>query len=632
MNAITIAIFTLAAFSLAYRFYARYLARRIFKSEGAEAEDFVTPAHKLRDDVDYIPTNRHVLFGHHFTSISGAGPIVGPAIAVIWGWIPAVLWIVFGAVFIGAVHDFGCLVVSVRSSGKSMAEITGEEVGGRARLLFLITILFLTWIVLAVFAFVIASLFVDYPASVIPINFEILVAVLLGWGVTKRGLGLAWTSLLALVLLYVMVFVGVGAPVVTHSWFLDDASAQRIEAAVAAAPADQAPDLSRVKPVMKFLSERGAPGDGELVGALKKARGGAVTAWMYFLLLYSFVACILPVWLLLQPRDYINSHQLMVGLFGLYLGLLVLNPPIVAPAFVAQPAGAPSWFPFIFVTIACGAISGFHGLVSSGTTSKQLDRLPDARPVAYRAMLGEATLGLIVILACVAGFKNADAWQAHYASWQAAGSLDAKLDAFLRGGGWFLSSLGLPIEVGMIVIAVLVISFAATTLDSAARVQRFVIAELGEGLGKPGAWLRKAWVGAAIACASPLLLLAAKTADGRPFWTEIWPIFGSANQLLGALCLLVLTLWIANRKRAVWSTLLPFIFIGAVTGYAFIVKLGQFYRAAADNDFQSGVLILAVTALLFAAGVWILVESLIALSRSFGVTKGSEGPATGAEE
>lgn len=628
MNAITIAIFALSAFSLAYRFYAKYLAESVFGSEGGDAESFKTPAHELKDDVDFVPTNKHILFGHHFTSISGAGPIVGPAIAVIWGWLPAVLWIVFGAIFIGAVHDFGCLVVSVKSKGRSMAEITGEEVGGRARFLFLILILFLTWCVLAVFAFVIASLFVDYPASVIPINFEILVAMLLGYGVYKKGMSVTWPSLAALLALYAMVFVGVKAPVTTHTLFLEQAQQQHIarlqtdhEQALTADASLKKVDFTKVKAILAHLKSQDPEAKDESIQALGasllKARGKAIKLWMYLLLAYSFVACCLPVWLLLQPRDFINSHQLMVGLGGLYLGLAILHPPVVAPAIETAPAGAPNWFPFIFVTIACGAISGFHGLVSSGTTSKQLDKLPDARPVGYRAMLGEATLGLIVILACVAGFKSADAWQAHYVSWAAAGSLDSKLDAFLSGGSWFLSSIGLPTEVGMVIIAVIVISFAATTLDSAARVQRFVIGELGERVGgPPGSLLKNVWFASLIACLSPLLLLDAKTAEGKPLWTAIWPIFGSANQLLGALCLLVLTLWLFRRGKNFWLTLIPFVFIAFVTGYAFVLKLHDFYTASAKNEFQSGKLVLGVTILLFGLGCWIFFESLLILRKS----------------
>jgi carbon starvation protein len=627
MNAITIAIFALSAFSVAYRVYSKYLAKSVFGSEEEGAENFRTPAHEFRDDVDFVPTNKNVLFGHHFTSISGAGPIVGPAIAVIWGWLPAVLWIVFGAIFIGAVHDFGCLVVSVKSRGRSMAEITGEEIGGRARFLFLILILFLTWIVLAVFAFVIASLFVDYPSSVIPINFEIIVAMALGYCVFKKGVSLTWPSIFALLALYAMVFVGVKAPVTTHTWFLESPQIQQIEKlrqdqhrSADGRSKVKALDFHKVKVVLNHLrsldKDASNPEIQALGTALLKARGQAIQYWMYGLLIYSFFACSLPVWLLLQPRDYINSHQLMVGLGALYLGLMILNPPIVAPAFEAAPQGAPSWFPFIFVTIACGAISGFHGLVSSGTTSKQLDKLTDARPVAYKAMLGEASLGLIVVLACVAGFRSSDAWNAHYQSWAAAGSLDRKLDAFLSGGSWFLSSLGLPEEVGMIIIAVIVISFAATTLDSAARVQRFVIGEFGERLGKPGKILQNVWFSSFLACATPLLLLNAKTAAGKPLWTAIWPIFGSANQLLGALCLLVLTLWLMRRKKNMWITFVPFLLIGSVTAYAFVIKLRQFWGECSKTDFQNGKLILGVTVLLFGLGLWIALESLLILGKA----------------
>lgn len=627
MNAVVIAIFGLSAFSLAYRFYGRYLAETVFGSEGPEAEGFVTPAHEKRDDADFIPTRTEVLFGHHFTSIAGAGPIVGPAIAVIWGWVPAVLWIVLGAVFIGAVHDFGALVVSVRGGGRSMAEITGDEVGGRARLLFLLLILFLTWIVLAVFAYVIASLFVDYPASVLPINFEILVAMVLGWGVTKKGWSLLGPSLVALVLLYVMIFVGVKAPIVTHRAFLSEAHQSAL---VALQPeleesAERRLDMTRVKPLMRALEARGES-VAELRDAVGAARRSAVAMWMFLLLGYAFVASTLPVWLLLQPRDYINSHQLFVGLGGLYLGLLILHPPVVAPAFVPEPPGARSWLPFLFVTIACGAVSGFHGLISSGTSSKQLDRLEDARPVAYRAMLGEASLGLIVTLACVAGFRSADAWSAHYQSWAAAGSLDRKLDAFLQGGGWFLTGVGLPETVGMVIIAVIVISFAATTLDSAARVQRFVLAELGEGLGGPARVLTKVPVGAFLACASPLILLNAKGEGGKPLWASIWPIFGAANQLLAALTLLVLTLWLRRRRRPVWPTAIPFLIIAGLTLTAFAGKLATFWQGLASSGYQKGRIVFATTLILLAFGAWILVECLLSYRSGKAPTEDPNAP------
>jgi len=628
MSAVLIAIFTLSAFSLAYRFYARFLAQQVFQSEGPGAEGVTMPAHEFRDDVDFIPTKKSVLFGHHFTSIAGAGPIVGPAIAVIWGWVPAVLWIVFGAIFIGAVHDFGCLVASTRSKGRSMAEITGNEVGPRAQALFLALILFLTWIVLAVFAYVIASLFVDYPASVLPINFEIVVALALGWAVHKRGVGLGWTSVAALVALYLMIGVGVWCPVTTHKAFLDEGATTRLASLAkaneeaAAAGLEERVDFNLVKPVMRYLASKGAAE--QVLGAkVKAARSSAIKLWIYLLLGYSFVACCLPVWLLLQPRDYINSHQLFVGLGMLNLGLFVMQPEIVAPAFVAQPPGAPPWFPFIFVTIACGAISGFHGLVSSGTSSKQLEKLEDARPIGYGAMLGEATLGMIVTLACVAGFKSPEAWSDHYHSWAAAGPLDRKLDAFLSGGSWFMTAIGLPAEYGAILIAVIVISFAATTLDSAARVQRFVLDELGERLGKAGRPLRNIWFGSFVACATPVVLLDATTSDGKPLWTEIWPIFGAANQLLGALSLTVLTVWLVKRRRNAYVTLVPLLIIGSMTLYAFFIKLLDFWRKGIETGFANGKLILAVTLLLFALGLWILFEAGLALLRGKGPPEGA---------
>ncbi len=406
MNAALVAAVVLLCFYFfGFRFYSGFLARRVWHLEDSEP----TPAHRLRDGVDYVPTRRSVLFGHHFTSIAGAAPIVGPAIAVIWGWVPALLWVVLGTLLMGAVHDFGCLVLSARHDGRSMGDIAARVVNPRTRTLFLLIIFFLIFFVLAVFAFVIATLFVQYPSSVIPINFEIVVAILIGYLIHRRGMPILWPSIGALVLLYGAVFVGIEYPI-------------------------------SVPPLL----------------------GTPVNTWIVFLLIYSFIASVLPVWLLLQPRDFINSYQLLVGLGLMFAGLFVLQPEIVAPALNLSPEGAPPWMPFLFVTIACGAISGFHGLVSSGTTAKQLDRISDARPIGYGAMLGEGSLALMATLACTAGFAELESWTAHYHSWGAAAGLGAKLSAFVGGTSHFMATLGIPLNVAETVVVVLIISFAAT--------------------------------------------------------------------------------------------------------------------------------------------------------------------------
>jgi len=426
VNAALLAAIAFVAFALGYRFYARFLDRVIFKLSADEP----VPARELEDGVDFVPTPKHVLWGHHFTSIAGAAPIVGPSIAVIWGWLPALIWVVVGTIFMGAVHDFSALVISLRHRGSSMGQIAGLVVSPRARTAFLVIISILIWVVLAVFAFIIGTLFVSNPGAIFPINVQIAVAIALGWLVRRRGVAILWPSLIGYALLIAAILYG-----------------NRFAAAF--------------------------PAIGEV----------SVTAWVWILLLYSLVASVLPVWLLLQPRDYLNSHQLITGLGLLTLGLVVLHPTIQAPAINAAPTGAPPMLPFLFITIACGAISGFHGLVSSGTTSKQVGCMTDARAIGYGGMLGEGALGLLAVLAATAGFASAGDWSTHYSSWGEASGLSAKLGAFVSGGGTFVAALGIPFEEAKNFIAVMVIAFAATSLDTGARIQRLIIAELAESYG-----------------------------------------------------------------------------------------------------------------------------------------------------
>ena len=283
MNAALLAVFSLSCFFISYLFYSRFLAKKIYKLDS----NIVTPAHKFKDGIDYVPTNKHVLFGHHFTSIAGAAPIVGPAVAVIWGWLPAVLWVVFGTIFIGAVHDFGCLVLSAKNKGHSIGDLTGIIIGKRARALFLTIIFFLTWIVIAVFAYIIATLFSQFPTTVLPVNIQIIIAVTIGLVIYRTKFGILIPSIIALLVLYGFIYLGTYCPV-----------------------------------------------------SLPSFAGGQVESWVVLLFVYAFIASVLPVWLLLQPRDFINSHQLFVGLGIMYLGLFIVHPPMVAPAINLEVEGA----------------------------------------------------------------------------------------------------------------------------------------------------------------------------------------------------------------------------------------------------------------------------------------------------
>ena len=401
---------------VAYHTYGKYLARKIFKLD----PDAVVPSVELNDNKDFVPTSKMVVFGHHFTSIAGTGPIVGPAIAVIWGWVPALLWVIFGSILIGAVHDFGSLIVSMRNRGQTVGDIAGRLLNPRIRLLFLFILFMALTIVLAIFGLVIAVVFQMYPAAIFPCIVQIPLAVAIGLYLHRKGINLLIPSIIALALMYLSVGFG----------------------------------------------------DVGLLGVFNGTLSAwPLWAWVGLLLIYSYIASVLPVWMLLQPRDFINSLQLLTALTLVVIGLLaaafsggapvgdgVERPAleIVAPAFQMADMGAPMLFPFLFITIACGAISGFHCLVSSGTSSKQLKCESDAQFVGYGSMLVEGFLATLVILACVAGLGlgigdgeggfliGVDAFNARYASWGSAGGLGAKVGAFVDGSANFLKAMGLP--------------------------------------------------------------------------------------------------------------------------------------------------------------------------------------------
>lgn len=539
MNAATLCAIALGAFAFGYLVYAKHLGRRVFEL----AEDEPVPAVEHEDGVDYVPTNKHVLFGHHYASIAGAAPIIGPAVAVVYGWLPSMLWIVLGVVFMGAMHDFATLVLSVRHGGTSVGTISAIVIGPRTRTLFLLVIFALILMVIAVFAKAIAGLFIAQPGTVIPINFEIVVALVIGWLCYKRKAKLFWPSLVALISLYAMVWVGVKVPLSLSTW----------------------------------------------VGAENEA-----LTWVVLLLVYSFVASVLPVWTLLQPRDYINSHQLFVGLFALLAGIFIARPALTAPAINADPSGAPPLFPFLFVTIACGAISGFHGLVSSGTTSKQLRKATDARAIGYGAMLGEGLLALIATLAVAAGLGD---FELHYHEMPNSAQGVAY---FVQGAATFLAPLGIGTQPAQVLVAVLVISFAATSLDTGVRIQRFIIAELGKSWGVP--FLENRYVGGTLAVGLPLVLYLA----GQE--STLWPLFGAANQMLGGLSLIVVTVWL-HRSGKPWGYAAgPMVVVLVVAAAALVHQAGASYAAG-------NLLITAVGLFLLVLELWIVVEGVLAIRR-----------------
>lgn len=545
MNSLIVAVLSAVGFIVAYRFYGRFLSTKIFDIDPSRR----TPAHEFEDGVDFVPTKKSILFGHHFTSIAGCGPIVGPAIAVIWGWVPALLWVVFGSIFMGAVHDFGALVISARNKGRTIGDITRDLIGERARRLFLLLIFFSLLIVLAVFGLIMAILFKDYPATVLPVWIEIPIAVSLGFYIYKKSGNTLLASLIALVVMYVFVYVGTLYPIEMPAFFMDN----------------------------------------------------LILSWVIVLLIYAYIASVLPVWILLQPRDYINSHQLFVGLGLMYLGLLIGRPDIVAPAVNLNPEGAPSIIPFLFITVACGAISGFHSLVSSGTTVRQLDNEQDMLPLGYGSMIMEGFLATLVILTCTAGFVSQTEWFEHYGSWGAANGLGSKIGAFIEGGAGFLAYIGMPHEMGTAIIAVLVISFAATTLDSATRIQRFVVQEMAEDFNSD---FLKSKHGATIVAVGTAFALA--SVNGGKGGMVMWPLFGTVNQLLAGLGLIAITVYLVREKKPVVYTMVPMVVILIMTSWAMFINLQGFIADGKWLLVTFGVLIVVLE-------VWLVIEAMIIL-------------------
>ncbi|TVP56519.1 MAG: carbon starvation protein A [Gemmatimonadales bacterium] len=549
MSAIALTVIGLGAFALGYIFYSRFISDRIFQLDPG----FETPAHAQEDGIDFVPTNRWVLWGHHFTSVAGAAPIVGPAIAVIWGWVPAFLWVVFGTVFFAGVHDAGALWASVRNRGQSIGALTESVVGKRARALFMIVIFLLLLMVNAVFAIVIAQLFVGFPSSVIPAWFVIAVALGIGYVLYRRGVPLLWPSVIALVLLYASMFVGDAIPV-------------------------SLPELTMGLEAPAF--------------------------WVVLLFVYAFIASLLPVWVLLQPRDYINGLQLVIGLGLFFVAVLLANPTVVAPAINTQlPDGVPPLLPLLFVTIACGAISGFHGLVASGTTSKQLDNEKDVRFVGFLGATGEGALALAAILACTAGFATLGDWEGFYTSFAAGG-----VPAFVQGGGAIIAmGLNLPLHFGETLLAVMAVLFAATTMDTGVRLQRYIIQEWGVIYNIPA--LTGRGLSTSIAVVACLMLAFGAGGGAGTGGLEIWPLFGTTNQLLAGLTLLVLSVFLMKKGRPTIYTLVPFVFLLTMTLYALLVQLVGFWE-------QGRYFLVFLDVLILVATIWVALESLGALKRA----------------
>ena len=572
MDTLILMLVCFGGYLLAYRTYGRFLAKRIFKLD----PDAKVPSRALEDGIDYVPSKRGVIFGHHFTSIAGTGPIVGPAIGVIWGWLPAILWIFLGSIFMGAVHDFGALIVSMRNEGKSISEIAAQYINRRVRFIFFALVFLSLLIVIAIFGLVIAVVFKLFPESVLPVWLEIPIAMVLGVAVYKKKASILLATIIAVIVMYVTVGLGAYIEHAHPGAFL-------------------LPDL----------------------GALP-----ATGLWTVILLAYAWVASTLPVTTLLQPRDYINAWQLFVAMALLIVGVCVASLqgllPMAAPAINTQlPADVPSLWPFMFITIACGAISGFHSLVASGTSAKQVASEEDAFFVGYGSMLTEGALAVLVIICVGAGIamatEGADlsgsaAWHQHYASWSGVKGLESKLNAFIGGAANIIDTLGLPRFLGTAVMGVFVASFAGTTLDTSVRLQRYVVAEMASDLRLP--FLTNRWTATTFVVLTAAGLAFATGANGAGAMT-LWPLFGAANQTLAALALLVTTLYLKKQEGLKYLvTGIPCVIMLVITNYAMVLNQIGFMRAEDPNR-----LLITIGGVIFALALWMTFESFAVFFR-----------------
>jgi carbon starvation protein len=510
MNSLVVALVSLLLLGLGYRFYGR-LMEKLWDVNPEK----ITPAHTKEDGVDYIPAkNWLILFGHHFAGIAGAGPIIGPVVAAaLWGWGPALVWIVLGSIFIGGVHDFSSLMASIRHDGKSIAQVAETVMGRRSRILLAAFLWLSLVLVVAVFAAVTAKTLVDEPRIVLPTFGLIPVAILVGLMLYRWKINSWISTLTGLGLLLALLLLGAYVPIVWDS----------------------------------------------------------MNGWILILLAYAYVASITPVNLILQPRDYLSTFILFFGMGLGYLGLLLTHPTIQAPVFLSsQSSQGPLW-PMLFVLIACGAISGFHSMIASGTTSKQLDNERDARKVGYGAMILEGALAVLALLCVTAGLR-----------WSPEGIGTAPVYPHLLQGGNWIGTFGagygqlvaplLGVSLGTLIAITTLNAFVMTTLDSATRIARYITEELfGE------AWGVRLFLNRYVST-SIVILLALFLAMGE--WKAIWPIFGASNQLVGALALMVLSAYLLSRKKPVAYTLYPALFMLLTTLTALAWQIRGFWRSS----------------------------------------------------
>jgi carbon starvation protein len=534
MNSIVVVVASLALFFLGYVFYSKKIEACVRIDPKRK-----TPAYRKYDGVDFVPAKHWtVLFGHHFASIAGAAPIIGPILAVsIWGWMPTLLWIVIGSIFIGGVHDYCSLIISAKHNGSSVADVASETISKNAKNVFLVFLWLTLILIISVFVYICAKTFIVKPEIVVPSLSLIPIAVLVGFLLYNLKFHQPTVTILGLGLL--------GASMV----------------------------LGRFFPVV--------------------LGGNAIQIWSLILLVYAFFASVTPVQILLQPRDYLASYLLFFGIVFGYAGIILTRPDIQFPAFISWTGtkNLMLW-PILFVTVACGAISGFHSIVASGTTSKQLGSEKDARKIGYGAMIAEGILAVMAVLVIAAAFKDTNLLREVVE--RGAGPVGAFGIGYNEVTKRFLGAFG-----GVFAIMILN-GFILTTLDTATRIGRYLTQELF------GIKNRFAATIIVVALAGWLGL------SGE--WNEIWPIFGAANQLIAALALIVVTSWFLSKRKQVLYTVIPMLFMLVTTTGALILKIIEYAN-------KNSVLLLVIASILLGLALFVIFEAVLALRRIFKARK-----------
>jgi carbon starvation protein len=518
MNTLIFAFVLILWLYLGYRIYGNFIEKRVVQAD----KDRITPARELNDGIDYSPAKKIVLFGHHFSSIAGAGPILGPLLGVLYfGWLGALLWVAIGSVFLGAVHDYTSLMTSVQNKGKSLADISEKTLGRRTRVIFSLFLWFALALVIAVFAVVASRTLVSQPEIVIPTFGLVFIAMLFGWLITKQGLNIPVATVISILILFALIYIGQLYPVELPAQFLGMS-------------------------VQNF--------------------------WFYVLIIYSLFASSLPVWFLLRPRDYISTWILFIGLAIGYLGLIISHPSINAPAFVSfKSKGGPLW-PMLFVIIACGAISGFHSVVAGGTTAKQLPDETAGKLIGFGGMVTEAVLaGLVIFIAAAALIWDPSGAENPLGFQYLMTHVGDPIQAFAAGYGKLTSSIpGITLVIGSFFAMVMLNAFVLTTLDTGTRLGRFVFSEL---TGKKIQIFNNRWL------ASAIILIFAALLGATEGYKAIWPVFGASNQLVAALALVVVSSYLVGIKRPTKFTLYPAYFMLCTTLAALIFQGYNFFKA-----------------------------------------------------